>query len=701
MTRSASDTHAVAGDRAGVHAPPPSDLEVTSALGFIDSLDLAPPDVDEAGLMDALAASLRRLVAWLRPASSRADEATARVDALTRALEERPDIARTLGGQLHQWLADARCYRAFVGLGLFSRRGFAREIVSRLYERINPLPRDAGDLRDLLATLFDEVDDGLWVPTVPAAHWAMLYQALSRPVASERRARATAHLAKDALHAIEMLAMWIAAEEIDEDLLRLDPVLADTDTAFIALNRELSTFVSEARQRLVDDQTPATALVDASHAFVLLRQCDAQVARLRKRAVTHGSSFATAHLLERLVQTIARIDLFLTALTAEDASARIERAATLFTRLVVASGEQRRLRPLWRRTVRQVARSITEKEGGRGEQYITRDRAGWRNMWRSASGAGVIIALLALVKLQLKATSLAPLPEALLSSLNYGLGFVLVHVLHFTIATKQPAMTASRLAKDIEGGDAGRANQRKLAGTFVDVVRSQLAAVAGNVSVALLLAAVIAVSVPLFSGTPLLGAEAVSYQLHRLDPIRSGALLFAAIAGVWLFLSGVIAGSGDNRADYLNLRARLASHPLLQRVIRSAARRERIAEYVHAHYGAIAGNFLFGVLLGMTPWVGSVLGIPLDIRHVAFSSADLGFAAASGAIGWGAFLVHLGFVLLIGVVNLAVSFWLALWLALRARATRLGSLPGLAARFVDAVWSAPHLLFVPPRDPPE
>jgi site-specific recombinase len=319
-------------------------------------------------------------------------------------------------------------------------------------------------------------------------------------------------------------------------------------------------------------------------------------------------------------------------------------------------------------------------------------------MWKSAAGAGIIIALLALLKLQLKAQALAPFPEALLASLNYGLGFVLVHVLHFTIATKQPAMTASRLAEDIERGDGGRANQAKLARTLVDLVRSQLAAVAGNVCVALLLAGMISVLASRVIGAPVLDAESVAYQLHRLEPIGGGALLFAAVAGLWLFLSGVIAGSVDNRAAYLDLRARLTAHPLLQRLISSPTRRARVAEYVHEHYGAIAGNFLFGLLLGMTPWVGSVLGLPLDIRHVAFSSADLGYAAVSGAIGWTAFFTHLGFVLLIGSVNLLVSFWLALWMALRARATRLGSLASLFARFGEQVRANPRLLFVPPRD---
>jgi site-specific recombinase len=104
-------------------------------------------------------------------------------------------------------------------------------------------------------------------------------------------------------------------------------------------------------------------------------------------------------------------------------------------------------------------------------------------MLRSAGGAGLIIALRALIKSQIGTLGLPPFANAELDSLNYGLGFVLVPLLHFTIATKQPAMTASRLAQSIERGERGKANQTPLAGMLVDLMRSQWAALRGNVLV--------------------------------------------------------------------------------------------------------------------------------------------------------------------------------------------------------------------------
>ncbi len=676
--------------------PVATDLEMTAAIGFVEALVSDEP-IDDA----ALPALLRRMVAWMRPDAGRYESAQTRVDALSRALRERPDVALAIGTAVHAWLSTARLYRAFVSLGLFSRRGFAREIVGRLYERVNPAPIDTADLRDLLAVVFNDPHDGEWVMLVPPMRWTALFEALSGPLDADTRDRTARHLVEESVNAVEMLATWIAAEEIDEDLMRIDPRLADTDSAFIALNREVAAFVSSTRELSLAAEpstTPSPALPDVSQVFVILRQCEKQVTRLRKRAVTHGSTVATLHLLERLSQTIRRVDIFLKALTANQAAACTAEGSQLFARFVLASGEQWRLRPLWRKTIRQLALSISDKESGHGEHYITRDQAGLRFMWKSAAGGGVIIAMLAFLKLQLNYLTLTPFQHALLASLNYGLGFVIVYVLNFTIATKQPAMTASRLAEDIGSGDTGRANQERLANTFVDLMRSQLAAVGGNVAVAMALAMAIGTVVAWLAGAPLLDDQNVAYQMRRLDAVRTGALLYAAIAGVWLFVSAIIAGAFDNRAAYLNLRGRIAAHPLLQRLVRSSARRERISEYVHDHYGAIVGNFMFGVMLGMTPLLGHMIGLPLDIRHVAFSSADLGYAAASGTVGWQSFLLHFFFVLAIGGINLLVSFWLALWMALRARAVQLGSLSALFGRFARTIRKRPRLLFVAPRE---
>jgi site-specific recombinase len=53
--------------------------------------------------------------------------------------------------------------------------------------------------------------------------------------------------------------------------------------------------------------------------------------------------------------------------------------------------------------------------------------------------------------------------------------------------------------------------------------------------------------------------------LFDLSPVHSLALFHAAIAGLFLFLSGIIAGSVANRDKFRHMYYRIAEHPLLKK----------------------------------------------------------------------------------------------------------------------------------------
>lgn len=59
-------------------------------------------------------------------------------------------------------------------------------------------------------------------------------------------------------------------------------------------------------------------------------------------------------------------------------------------------------------------------------------------MYKAAAGAGVIIACMASLKILAARMTMAPLMQAFTFSMNYSLGFILIHVLHFTVATNNP-----------------------------------------------------------------------------------------------------------------------------------------------------------------------------------------------------------------------------------------------------------------------
>lgn len=628
-------------------------------------------------------AVLNAFVSFLRKGGAR--QAQARFDALLEIFADNEALRRQFAKRFYTWLAQVHIYPALVSLGIFSRSGFARELGIRLYERFSPSYKDLNNLRDIFLYLFHSKHDGKWLAVVSAKQWLKLYALIRCGAEAATEQAAARQLAKARLHALEMLSVWVAAEALEPDLIRIEPRLLDINSSFIALQRETA--------KLAEHYQTETAPYDTAHIEVMLDQCRSQIERLRRRGTGagSGSSVKVAHLIERLAQTIDRLELLLNIQTGRHPTYH---AAVLLSSMTAAAVEQRSTDQLRRSSVKMLARSITENKSSHGEHYITRNRKEYFGMLRSAAGGGVLISLMALNKIHIGSMGFSEFTASLLGSLNYGIGFMLIHMLGFTVATKQPAMTAASFAEQVEHNEKGRAVDTKLASLLIDVVRSQSVAVFGNVSVALILATLIASAVAANTGAPLLNKAETAYQLKSVHPFAEPTLWYAAIAGVWLFCSGIIAGFFDNRADYLDLRRRLTVNPLLKKIM-PLRTRQRFGEYLHQNYGSLAGNFIFGMLLGMTGYFGHLLDLPLDIRHVAFSSANIGYAAVSGKLGLAGFLLPFSGVLLIGLTNLLVSFALALTVALRARGTHIESVPNLLKSIWLQIKANPLHLFFP------
>ena len=629
---------------------------------------------------------LRYLAEWLRQGG--VAQANDRLLAFNRALEKRDAPREHIGRALHQWLQAMHVYASFVNVGIFARTGFLHETRTLLYDRINPLPVDESQLQDVLDSVFNGSKDLEWLATISPLHWVGLYTRLSPDAEQSRRTRL---LMRDELtYALEMLAIRLSAEDLTPDLIRLDKRLLDLDSPFVSLERELARLISSWRDE-PDTPTDAATLAQAG---VLIDQARQQLHHLNSRAIASGSSLATAHLLERLAQSLDRLEALLAVLTADSPESEARHWLALLNQLIENGLRRRNIRHLWSRSAYLLSQSITQHKSAHGEHYIARGWQEYRRMYLSAAGAGIIIALMALLKIRLAGAAISYNTYILLSSLDYGIGFVLIYLCHCTVATKQPAMTAARMAEAIENTQQGRAGARKLAQLLIDVNRSQSVAVLGNLSLAMLTAILLSLLWAGRTGTPLLDHHSVEHQMAALA--LPSALFYAAIAAVWLFCSGIIAGYYDNRAQYLRLRERLRVTPLLRRLL-PATTRARFADFIHDHLGALASNFLFGVLLGITPWIGKILELPLDIRHIAFSSANLAYATASHPESIGVFAQGLFAVIAIGLVNLWVSFALALRVALRARDARFPPLRQFISVLAEEIRREPRALFFPRR----
>lgn len=627
---------------------------------------------------------LSALVDRLRPGSpGDAEAAEMNFRRELQRLTEYPEEAAMLGEDVRVLLALPHQSAFYAETGVRSALGFWLELMQRLGQRLLPHAPDLARLPDILRAIFRHPRDHEWVVAVSDATWVELAHALQISQADANRAAM-----QNVLEASRVLSYRLAGTALDRELLRADPAMERYESPFLAQNVALMPVLERARNGGAGPSPEEVADLD-----VMLDQCTEALDRVRRKAGENGISIRLTYLLARLRQLIERLHILIDLSVGEDKPVR---AAHLLKTLLRAEQTKLRVASFVGQNVSLLARNITDHASRHGEHYIAESRKEWWAMARSAAGGGIIIAVMAILKIRLSLLHLPPLTEGILFGLNYGLGFVLIHLLGFTVATKQPAMTAAAIAATLE--ESRPRELERLSMLAQNVVRTQCVAVLGNIALALPVAALMTALWLAAFDTPLAPAEKLGALVEGMHPWRSAALFYAGIAGVGLFLSGLVAGYFDNQARYHRLASRAANAPILSWL--GQARAARLGDYLDAHYGAILGNLFFGMYLGLAGSMGTLTGLPVDIRHVAFSSANLG--AALTTLSASDMLAVLPWALLglvgIALVNLAVSFSLALYVAEKSRRIGIGQAVGLGALMLRRFARNPLAFFRPPED---
>lgn len=645
---------------------------------------------------------LTALLASLRPARrSQPSQAIAHVQALTALLRDRPALAVALRAHLLHLLATRRQTGLYTDTGILSNDGFFSELHRRLVYRLLPPALDERDLQDCLEILLPDESDYLWVQAVPFDTWDALWQTLKQvPETGTEAASDEKSTLHELLQAAQVLSYRISAIGMEPELVRIYSNINAFESPFLMQNVELHSYLEGVRRHLDDPSAPRE---DARHVMVILDQCQEVVDKIRKHALRIGTSISATYRLLRLEQSMQRLQQLLALIepaAPELAEEKRRTGLALAMELVEAHNRKYTLRSLFAGTINLLARNVTENASRTGEHYIAENRKEYADMYRSAAGAGFIIGFMALIKILFSRLHAAPLVEAFLFSLNYSLGFMLIHVLHFTVATKQPAMTASRIAADLhQGSDRRQIDIDSLVGIIVQVFRTQFIAVLGNLTIAFPMAYLLAAGYRALFGASFVDADKAAHLLHDLDPVSSLALFHAAIAGVCLFLAGLISGYYDNKALYTRMSQRVVRARWLTRLIGQRAA-QGLGNYLETGLGGLMGNFYFGILLGTIGTVGFLLGLPIDIRHITFSAANLAIAmeATHWGVGWQVIALSAVGVLAVGAVNLWVSFSLALFVALRSRGVRFRQGTTLMKALLGHFLHKPLAFFWPPKD---
>ena len=636
--------------------------------------------------------ALQALIAHLRPAESTdIEQATRNLRALTYLLFSKPHYASALRDYLSALITSRKLARLCTETGILASQGFFAELWQRLNHKWLPPRTDADQLKDLLGLVLDKHQDWHWVCGVDNEVWEQLISALGFRWRASRDLHSW--LMQELLEAVHVLSYRVVAIGLEPELMRNHPRSEGIESPFMLQNAEVNALVYGRRLWLRDHRRPCSASGDIEP---LLAQCERVIEEIQVQAISNGVSISLTRLLLRLTQSIERLRLLLAILDPQSIADARQVGIGLVKSLVLTDASKNSLTQLFTTNTELLALQVTEHAGRSGEHYVTRTAAEWKEMFGSAAGAGFIVGFMAPLKLLASTLLLAPFGFAFIYSLNYSFGFMLIHVLHYTIATKQPAMTAAAIAASI---DQGRQKLHELAELVVCVARSQFIAIFGNVVVAMPTALAIAVGWRYMSGHHFVDPDKVQSLLTDIDPFHSLALLYAAMAGVCLFLSGLIAGYYDNKAAYNEIPARLLQLNWLRRLL-GDRRLLRVSEYIGENLGALAGNFFFGIMLGCAGTVGFIFGLPIDIRHVTFSSANFVFAlvGSNGQLTMEQWIVSLSGIALIAAMNLGVSFTLALAVAMRSRRISFGQGRALIGLVAKRFWYTPREFFWPPAD---
>ncbi|MCU0941977.1 MAG: site-specific recombinase [Hydrogenophaga sp.] len=628
-------------------------------------------------LMDALA--------WVRGDAIDVAASVARLREFIAAVEADPALQARWHGWLRAFVHSVDITPLLADFGFAPRTAFLSEFGHRLRRKLLPGTPETGDLAELFSLLLSSPFDVRWIKALDTTTLERLGAVLP-----DGTTRVWTESIMDALTCCvsQVSATGFASEvriRMSDEARKAHP-FHELPGTFEGLRREVrvhgagSEEAREAANRLREQ------LDACRHAAYTVYH------HLEEHGVSVGIVFRLRQLRERIVRIKQLLDCLLS-----DQPGRAN--AALMADLVQVGIDSRSIRALVASSSHLTAAKVTERNAESGEHYITRNAAEYKEMLGKAAGGGFVIGFTTWIKFSLYGLGLSAFWSGFAAGFNYASCFVLIMLLHWTVATKQPAVTAPAMVarlKDIKATGAVRRFVDEVANLF----RSQIAAILGNIGMVIPTVLLISSLLYFTTDSAIVDADKAMHVLHDLH-LLGPTLLFAAFTGVLLFASSIIAGWVENGFVFHRLDSAIEHNPRFTRVL-GRERAARWAAFLRTNISGLAANISLGFLLGLVPVIAQFFGLGLDVRHVTLSAGQVtaaAFALGPEVLRMADFWWAVASVVLIGPINLTVSFYLAFRLALQAQAVSTPSRRLIAVAIRRRLRAAPLSFLLPPRGP--
>lgn len=618
---------------------------------------------------------LVELFQQIRPADpKKVADAELKFKAFLYQLQEDKSLMFSLRRALLSQFVNSEVKSALTESGLIGSRGFIQEFTSKVKHKLVPPLLKQNDFLFVIERIFYKHDDYEWMEKIDEDLWVRFFEMigievnLSEPV-----------LTSQLIDSMQILSYRLAMMGLEKEITRQYKEINNAVFPFLEQNRLVNLLVEKKHKQYTEHENKLilTGITEALH------NCLQSIRWIKDQRKIVGTSLAETFLLTRMEQHVERMFMILDAVD-HDNQFNTRRFIHYFITVVKNQNRKNSLGEFLSQNLGILAYQISEHGGRRGETYIAKTRKEFYKLFVGALGGGFIISFIAIFKNLLTKVVMAPLWHGVAYSINYSIGFLLIQSTGSTLATKQPAFTASSVASSLDTNKIkGRPDLDNLAVTIAQVSRSQIASFAGNLLVVFPLTYLLAMVFYWATGSKIAsGAEALAL-LSAQHPFHSLALLYACFTGFFLFLSGLIAGWVENYVVYAQMPQRIRLHPFLHHQL---GRRQMnwLVDLVENRLGSVAGSVSLGFFLGMASFIGKTLGIPFDIRHITISAGNtaIGFFGMDRPVDYGYLSIILFGVAMIGFLNFLVSFGLAFYVAVKSRGIRLKDYP----EFMGILW---------------
>jgi site-specific recombinase len=597
---------------------------------------------------------------------------TVRLKYILLMLKKNPQWKANFIAEFSQLLLKLASPSQLTSAGFTNSASFIQDFIHRLQEKILPNATLSEDLATLIYEIFPGDEESHYIDFIDASVLQDVFDLFKDEEKLHQK------LKVDVLSAAYMLSVQILAtsfylrQELDEQV-----------TAPHLMNE----FLLEGLLRDYQTQQVTQVSREVLRLVILVEKYIHQLYFLMQE---RGVKIELVYLFQRQKRKLQRLKILIQFLDVNVSKAVNFRF--FISHLVLETQHQKSLKSFFAENLSLITERIVQANSHIGEHYVTFNWVEFRKMFRSALGGGAVTGLTVFIKNAITELNLVGFMKGLIDSLNYSSSFLLIQFMGWTLATKQPSATAPFIASALKKSTT---ESRR---SIIALLRTQFIAVLGNLSLAFPFCFIISGIFYEF-GRPLHTPEYAMYTISSTNLLGPSAL-FAVFTGFLLFFGSLIAGFFENWVLINRLDKRIKYNESLRKYL-GVARTLKLAEAIKINSNSLAANIALGFLLGMVPQLIKFMGIPIEVRHITLVTG--GFAAAlpvaiEAGLSYWEVLNAVSGILVIGLLNISVSFALAFLLASISSRVKFSSFWRLFKWGIQLIVTRPWLLLVPEKE---